>query len=494
MNEPIPLWLVDDSGNRYDLPEGWVLDGTPFSQRVNMQPTLYKHGGRDVSDGKLESRTFSLKGRLWSAHGTQAYWTQWRNFVVGIRSRDSYLALNPGNYWKVQRIQLPNHTFLPAHMWDVVMPVAKVVLAEPWEWYGDPFLEPTTSLLFDCDAIVSWAGANKIMDKSAHSNHGTVNAAGPVIGASKSGFFSCLVYTDADQNEEVLVPTNGVTELNWGAGDFTMECWVNMGAASQGTLLSKTNNADTVECWVRIDNNGNVAFHIHQAANQATATSAGTDYRGAWHHFLVQKEDGGDIEVFVDGVEVADADASGVGSLDHNEGFRVGHRSAGTTDVPTASIDQVRVLTRSIDDTYIGQLYRIGYDGGPTFPDPWTYQGYRKTFVTIAASPQSFNVVNNTDEAMPTFYWEPTASCHTMSLTNVTDNNALWGYQDLDLNNGTTLVVDSSLGSVERDGTATLRLMSGQFLRLLGNTTNSIKYTGDAATGRLEARYRARVI
>jgi len=496
MSLAAPFWVVDDSGNRYDLDSSFTIQGTSFERRYKLRDTLYRHGSRDISDGRYESREFVLVGRLWSDHGTQAYLDEWHELVVGLDARRSYLAWNVSSYYTVASVEV-KHKFIPAHPFDVASPVSvRFILADPWNYYGDPFLEPSLALWFDCNES---AGDGTVHDQSANSNHGTLSGATPPVQgvASMSGFGSCIEFDSADTAEGVNVDGTA-SDLQWGTGEFMYECWANVDAGSEGTLISKTQDGDLIKNYLRVDSNGYAVFHVDDNAGHTATCTGSTDLRGAWHHFLCQREIDSDagtdkIELFVDGTEVDNADASAVETLTHDDEFRVGRRSDTTNDVPDAKIDSVRVVTKALDDTYITRLYDymtanipgVAGTSGLEYIHCW------KKFVTIGSDPQTFSVTNYSSEAFPRFIIKPGAVCTEASITNVTDGNTLFGYEDLSFGSGDTLVVDCAEGTVERDGANMLHMKSGQFLRLLPDATNEFTWSG-CASGTIEVWYRGR--
>ena len=116
-------------------------------------------------------------------------------------------------------------------------------------------------------------------------------------------------------------------------------------------------------------------------------------------------------------------------------------------------------------------------------PDPFFYADTATTQeVTITESPQTFTVTNGGNmDTPPVITIEPTETNSVLSLVNTTDNSRTFSYSDASFGDGDSLVIDSTDGTVERDGTNVLNNVGGTFLQLLSGD-NSITYTGPLGT------------
>lgn len=65
-----------------------------------------------------------------------------------------------------------------------------------------------------------------------------------------------------------------------------------------------------------------------------------------------------------------------------------------------------------------------------------------------------------------------------IEMVNASDGNVLFSYTDSNFTSGKKLTVDCKEGTVDLDGTNTIRFFSGQFLKLIAGT-NTLKFTGD---------------
>lgn len=113
--------------------------------------------------------------------------------------------------------------------------------------------------------------------------------------------------------------------------------------------------------------------------------------------------------------------------------------------------------------------------------DPFWYADSETTESTwtVTSSPDTDSYTNTGNvEVFPTI--EITASADLGSgieLKNQTDDNTLFTYTDSSFTSGKKLTVNCKLGTVNLDGTNTIRFFEGQFLRLLVGA-NTLEYTG----------------
>jgi len=138
----------------------------------------------------------------------------------------------------------------------------------------------------------------------------------------------------------------------------------------------------------------------------------------------------------------------------------------------------------SISETYIDGWYLKKAELTITLLalDPFWYTGTATSMTTITATGQSFKVTNSGSIDSPaTITITATDACTSISLTNTTDSGRIFSYADVSFLSGTVLVVNTTDGTVELDGTSTINYLTGTFLSLLpGN--NVFTYTGGTCT------------
>lgn len=140
---------------------------------------------------------------------------------------------------------------------------------------------------------------------------------------------------------------------------------------------------------------------------------------------------------------------------------------------------------KKISEEFYDGFYRVRATVKLTFycPDPFFYADTATTQeVTITESPQTFTVTNGGNiDTPPVITIEPTKTNSVLSLVNTTDNSRTFSYSDASFGDGDSLVINSTDGTVKRDGTNVLNNVGGTFLQLLAGD-NSITYTGPLGT------------
>lgn len=140
---------------------------------------------------------------------------------------------------------------------------------------------------------------------------------------------------------------------------------------------------------------------------------------------------------------------------------------------------------KKISEEFHEGFYRVKATVKLTFycPDPFFYAASASSkVVAITESPQTFTVSNGGNlDTPPIITIEPSATNSVLSLVNTTDNSRTFSYSDAAFGDGDSLVIDSTDGTVERDGVNVLNNVGGTFLQLLAGD-NSIIYTGPLGT------------
>ncbi|MCX5657843.1 MAG: phage tail family protein [Candidatus Omnitrophica bacterium] len=115
---------------------------------------------------------------------------------------------------------------------------------------------------------------------------------------------------------------------------------------------------------------------------------------------------------------------------------------------------------------------------------------YYRTITTIteecSETPHDF-VINNINSYLiyPVITITANINNSSFSLKNKTDGNALFSYEDIGFLEDDELIIDCQEGTVEREGTDSIRYFDGQFLKLLAGN-NELEYTGVAVTLKFE--------
>jgi len=128
------------------------------------------------------------------------------------------------------------------------------------------------------------------------------------------GVMRCYVFNGTD---EYLIAADQDFFTVEAQNTFTVGAWVNFKESADSCILSKwdeTTDSELREWMLTTDNTGYITFLIYDETNNAVI---GREYQttmpeNAWHHIVARYDGGTDaanIDIFVDGVEVDDANA-----------------------------------------------------------------------------------------------------------------------------------------------------------------------------------------
>ncbi len=157
-----------------------------------------------------------------------------------------------------------------------------------------------------------------------------------------------------DGDDHLEIPA---TDAVRGAGDtFTASAWFRTGAMeSQAILWAFGWGSATPQWWLRAEPGSNrIQGLVDTGQATATLTAPGAYADDEWHHVAIAR--GGTIELYVDGVRVAQA-ASPTGSLAFSAraGIHVGRRPDGANRL-TGGVDDVRLYDRVLTADEVAAL------------------------------------------------------------------------------------------------------------------------------------------
>jgi len=154
-------------------------------------------------------------------------------------------------------------------------------------------------------------------------------------------------------------------ELDFGTGNFSLECWFKTSMTDYGRLLSKK-EAD--EGYRFHFNSGGTAIEGQiedNSTNTENFSSTGiTVNDDNWHHTVLSVTGGGGrIYVYIDGVDRTSGtpDTSGLGSIDTAEKFVLGATSSFHSTKYTGQIDEVRIYDDALTAAEVLQHYNGEY-------------------------------------------------------------------------------------------------------------------------------------
>jgi gliding motility-associated-like protein len=162
-------------------------------------------------------------------------------------------------------------------------------------------------------------------------------------------------YEDPDNSSLLL---NGLDEalnlgaspnLNFGTGDFSIECWIKTSSLATQALVSKV--APGIAGYSVGLFGGFVVAGITDGGGAPIAVNGFTPIAdGTWHHIVVVFDRNDKMTIYTDGFFDNDANISGVGSVDNVDLMRIGaaNSGAGLTTHYNGYIDEVRVWSAAL--------------------------------------------------------------------------------------------------------------------------------------------------
>ena len=135
--------------------------------------------------------------------------------------------------------------------------------------------------------------------------------------------------------------------LNFGTGDFTIECWVRFNSTATAVMIVTTNYNSTTGAggWAFIYRGDISSLSLSVNANVAY-TKAWSPSTGAWYHIAVTRS-GTDLKLFVDGTQIGTTSTSSDNIAGATTLVVAGKLAGGTNLVLNGFIDDLRI-TRGV--------------------------------------------------------------------------------------------------------------------------------------------------
>lgn len=160
-------------------------------------------------------------------------------------------------------------------------------------------------------------------------------------------------------------------ELNVGAGDFTVDLWVNFNSTAGEQILAEKYVEDfsgNAPGW----SFAKLAHNALVVAPNSPQTPPLSLVPGQWYHFAVRRSSGV-ITIFVNGMPMANGPLGSGGNVDTTSSLKFGHRGS-PSDTPgsfdtrgfflNGRIDEVELFVgRALDDTEILAIFNAGSAG-----------------------------------------------------------------------------------------------------------------------------------
>jgi hypothetical protein len=203
--------------------------------------------------------------------------------------------------------------------------------------YTSAFTPPTAPLtaITNTSLLLNFINAG-IIDNTAKNVLETVGNA--QISTSVKKFGTGSLAFDGTGDYLTGYPAGNVN-LDFGTGNFTVECWLyaNSLSASDYAALMGFHDGSNTSTWSAYVRSNGVFFY----GSAATLTGGGTVNTSTWYHFAASRS-GSTIRVFLNGTEVGSDTVSGTyvagGLL-----FRVGEDNSGSNPAFNGYIDDLRI-------------------------------------------------------------------------------------------------------------------------------------------------------
>lgn len=149
------------------------------------------------------------------------------------------------------------------------------------------------------------------------------------------------------------------SDLDFGTGPALVAAWVKLASAgTQLTLICRDSATTGARLLLYLNASGAPRFLVSGGTNSANAAAANGIADGQWH-LLVGIDDGTTAKLLVDGVLVASAASTAVGSLSNAAAIlRVGLDAQGANPATGVSLAMARLSAYAATDAQIAQMFR----------------------------------------------------------------------------------------------------------------------------------------
>jgi hypothetical protein len=146
--------------------------------------------------------------------------------------------------------------------------------------------------------------------------------------------------------------------LNFGTGDFTLECWIYMGGGGTGTrrIIDKRDSSNGYTLSLGISND--LDLELNDGTGYGYFSLSSTLIEDEWSHITVVGDRGGDATCFINGVAKTPISIAGKsGSLSSSSSLFIGTDANPPGDIyySTDLIDDIRIYDRALSSDEIKQ-------------------------------------------------------------------------------------------------------------------------------------------
>jgi hypothetical protein len=148
--------------------------------------------------------------------------------------------------------------------------------------------------------------------------------------------------------------------LNFGVGEFTVECWVNFNSTAGEQILMEKFATGTGPGWsfTKLADN-----RLVLGQGTIDLISGGLAIPpNSWHHFAARRSAAG-AAIFMDGIIVASgAEALGSANVDSTASLKLGSRTANSFFL-NGRIDEASIYNHALSDNEVASIYNAGIAG-----------------------------------------------------------------------------------------------------------------------------------
>ena len=188
--------------------------------------------------------------------------------------------------------------------------------------------------------------ATSTSDESDNSH--TITFAGTAqLDTAQKKFGTASLLLDGDSD---YIQVADHDSFDFGAGDFTAECWIRFAALGNNTIFSHWANgtSSSMSYYLTYFNSSGILRLGHYLSGNADTSYSWSPSTGTWYHIALERS-GTTIKVYIDGTSVISVAASTTALRDSEDPFRVGVFNDASTGSPTLDwyfnghIDDLRI-------------------------------------------------------------------------------------------------------------------------------------------------------
>jgi len=188
--------------------------------------------------------------------------------------------------------------------------------------------------------------ATSTSDESDNSH--TITFAGTAqLDTAQKKFGTASLLLDGD-SDYIQVADND--SFDFGAGDFTAECWIRFAALGNNTIFSHWANgtASSMSYYLAYFNGSGILRLGYYLSGNADTSYSWSPSTGTWYHIALERS-GTTLKVYIDGTSVISVAASTTALRDSEDPFRVGVFNDASTGSPSLDwyfnghIDDLRI-------------------------------------------------------------------------------------------------------------------------------------------------------